>query len=109
MAGKRDSYQLEKRCYRNDGKLVWVQVTATLERDEEGRPAFAISMLEDITERKEAELRYRALIEQLPLVTYIGALDPKLYASPQIEQLLGHPAADWLRDPSLLSEGRASG
>ncbi len=107
MAGKRDSYQLEKRCYRKDGKLVWVQVTAALERDEAGRPAFAISMLEDITERREAELRYRALIEQLPLVTYIGSFDltlPKLYVSPQIEQLFGYPVTKWLTDPDLLAK-----
>jgi diguanylate cyclase (GGDEF)-like protein/PAS domain S-box-containing protein len=107
MAGERDTYQVEKRCYRKDGKVIWTHVTVALERDENGRPAFAISMLEDITERREAELRYRALIEQLPLVTYIGSLDlarPKLYVSPQIEQLLGYPAADWLDDPDLLSK-----
>ena len=54
-----------------------------------------------------AELRFRPLIEQLPLVTYIGSLDlgrPKLYVSPQIEQLLGYPAGDWLRDPDLLAK-----
>jgi diguanylate cyclase (GGDEF)-like protein/PAS domain S-box-containing protein len=55
MAGERDSYQLEKRCYRKDGTLIWVQVTAALERDGQGKPRFAISMLEEITERKVAQ------------------------------------------------------
>ena len=61
MAGDRDSFQLEKRCYHKDGTLIWVQVTAALERDAQGKPKFAISMLEDITERKVAQ---EALLRQ---------------------------------------------
>ena len=59
MAGERDSYQLEKRCYHRDGELVWVQVTAALERDAQGEPKFAISMLENITQRRAAEEQLR--------------------------------------------------
>lgn len=55
MAGELDVYQLEKRCYAKDGSLIWVQVTAALERDTDGAPAFVIAMLEDISERKLAE------------------------------------------------------
>ncbi len=64
MAGKRDSYQLEKRCYRKSGELVWIQVTAAVERDAQGKPKFAISMLENITERKVAQ---EALFRQAEL------------------------------------------
>ena len=59
MAGVRDSYQLEKRYWRKDGKLIWSRITAVLERDEDGRPMSAISMIEDVTERKEAEEELR--------------------------------------------------
>jgi diguanylate cyclase (GGDEF)-like protein/PAS domain S-box-containing protein len=64
MAGESDSYQLEKRYYRKDGELIWTQVTAALERDTDGKPAFAISMIEDITQRKVAE---RELVRQAKL------------------------------------------
>jgi diguanylate cyclase (GGDEF)-like protein/PAS domain S-box-containing protein len=57
--GKRDSYQHEKRYIRKDGETIWVQVTAVLERDEDGRPRSSISMVEDITERKTAEEELR--------------------------------------------------
>jgi diguanylate cyclase (GGDEF)-like protein/PAS domain S-box-containing protein len=70
MAGDRDSFQLEKRCYRKDGALIWVQVTAALERDAQGKPKFAISMLENITERKvagEALLRQEERLSALIL------------------------------------------
>lgn len=58
----------------------------------------------DITDQRRAEERYRTLIEQLPLVTYINTLDPRsraTYVSPQIEEMYGYPAEEWLRDASL--------
>jgi diguanylate cyclase (GGDEF)-like protein/PAS domain S-box-containing protein len=61
LEGKRDTYQLEKRCFRKDGKLIWTQITAALERHADGSPAFAISIFENITERKLAQ---EALLEQ---------------------------------------------
>ncbi|MGZ4372703.1 MAG: putative bifunctional diguanylate cyclase/phosphodiesterase [Gaiellaceae bacterium] len=55
MAGDRESFQLEKRYFRRDGEMIWGQITAALERDSEGQPRFAVSMVENITERKAAE------------------------------------------------------
>jgi diguanylate cyclase (GGDEF)-like protein/PAS domain S-box-containing protein len=51
-----------------------------------------------------AEARYRTLVEQLPLVTYIDALTASatsLYASPQVEPLLGYTVDEWLSDPEF--------
>ncbi len=51
-----------------------------------------------------AEAQYRALVEQIPAVTFMAALDgstPELYVSPQIEDLLGFSAREWLEDPFL--------
>jgi diguanylate cyclase (GGDEF)-like protein/PAS domain S-box-containing protein len=59
MAGRRDSYRFEKRYFRKDGELIWARITAVLQRDAEGRPSSAISMIEDITERKTAEAELR--------------------------------------------------
>ena len=63
FAGNRDAFQLEKRCFRKDGALIWTQITAALERDADGAPAFAISMFEDITERKLAQETLREQAE----------------------------------------------
>lgn len=57
--------------------------------------------------RRDAESRYRALVDTLPLVTYIDALDEHhtpIYISPQIEQLLGYPVEEWYRRPTLFTE-----
>ncbi len=58
----------------------------------------------DITERRQAEVRYRDLIERLPLVTYVNEIAPSfktVFVSPQIEELLGYPRSLWLEDPEL--------
>lgn len=64
-AGQRDSYTREKRYVHKDGRLVWGQVTVSLLRGPAGEPQFAIAMVKDITQRKEAEEEIRANQEQL--------------------------------------------
>jgi PAS domain S-box-containing protein len=56
-----------------------------------------------VAAQQRAERRYRELVEQLPLVTYIDepAVAPSIYISPQIETLLGYSADEWLADPDL--------
>ena len=56
------------------------------------------------TQLLAAEAKYRTLVEQLPLVTYIDALTESatsLYASPQVESLLGYSVDEWLSDPEF--------
>ncbi|MGA7671274.1 MAG: EAL domain-containing protein, partial [Nitrolancea sp.] len=51
-----------------------------------------------------AEERYRTLVEQLPAVTYVSSHDDSgtpSYVSPQIEEMLGFPAEEWVSTPSL--------
>ena len=51
----------------------------------------------------DSETRFRALVEQLPAVTYVAALDPDLpatYVSPQIAEF-GFAPEDWLADPQF--------
>ena len=59
LSGGLPSYSLEKRYLRKDGSTIWVDMSVSLQRDEAGRPAYAIEISEDISERKrlEAELR----------------------------------------------------
>lgn len=53
---------------------------------------------------REAHETYRHLVEGIPAVLYIDAVDDlstNVYTSPQIEQILGISADDWRADPSL--------
>lgn len=50
----------------------------------------------------EAESRYRELVEHIPAITYLTALEPQprlLYVSPQSSHILGYSADEWLADP----------
>lgn len=56
------------------------------------------------TKLRLAEVRYRTLVEQMPVVTFLAALDGgvnELYVSPQIESLLGFSQKEWLENPVL--------
>jgi len=65
MAGERDSYEHDKRYIRKDGELIWVHVRAWLEPQAKGQPRTAIAMIENINERKLAEIALRENHERL--------------------------------------------
>ena len=65
MAGERDFYEHDKRYIRKDGEVLWVHVRAWLEPPAEGEPRTAIAMIENINERKLAEIALRANSERL--------------------------------------------
>ncbi len=60
LSGQDPDFHVERRYIRGDGKIVWAQVTATLVRDLDGNPRSSIGIVEDITERKQAEQLLRA-------------------------------------------------
>ncbi len=63
--GKRDSYSRENRYLHKENRGVWGQVTVSVLRGAGGVPQFAIAMIADITDRKQAEEDIRTYQEQL--------------------------------------------
>lgn len=53
--GQRDTYSMEKRYYRKDGSVIWVNLTVAVIRDGHARPLYFVSVVEDIQKRKEGE------------------------------------------------------
>jgi PAS domain S-box-containing protein len=71
LAGEIRTYSMEKRYFRKDGSVVWINLTVSAVGDTSGQPRYFISVMEDITERKKAqealsqsERLYRTVIEQ---------------------------------------------
>lgn len=53
---------------------------------------------------REAERKYRTLVEQIPAITYAARLDEErrtFYISPQVTETLGFSPDEWLADPRL--------
>ncbi|HZI32024.1 MAG TPA: PAS domain S-box protein, partial [Candidatus Binatia bacterium] len=56
LAGEAQTYQMEKRYIHKAGHFITVLLNVSLVRDDEDRPRYFISQIQDITERKVAEL-----------------------------------------------------
>jgi len=55
IAEDEESLRLEHRFVRRDDEVLWVDASASLVRDPDGRKSFAIVMIQDVTQRRQAE------------------------------------------------------
>ena len=93
---------------RSDGSRLPVELSVSLLANPEGQ-ASAVIALQDISERQRAEealrqseIRYRALVEHSPAITYIARPEDAgetLYVSPQVESILGYSPAEYAGAP----------
>jgi two-component system CheB/CheR fusion protein len=68
IVGEIPGYSIEKRYIRKDGSVIWGEMSATLMLDAKGEPAYALAVVEDISERKRAEEAVRESEERLRLL-----------------------------------------
>lgn len=68
LAGERQTYSMEKRYIRKDGSIVWVNLTVSLARHLASEPGYFIKVIEDISQRKQAEEALRMSEEQYRLL-----------------------------------------
>ncbi|WP_326812673.1 putative bifunctional diguanylate cyclase/phosphodiesterase [Streptomyces scopuliridis] len=59
VRGEREHFRVEKPFYRNDGTVLWTNLTLSLLRDAEGTPQYQLALMEDTTERRLLNLRLR--------------------------------------------------
>jgi PAS domain S-box-containing protein len=62
--GSTDKWQVEKRCVRKDGSIIWVNSSGSMIHYEDGRPDRSIAVIQDITERKQAEEKLRTTLQR---------------------------------------------
>ena len=91
VAGKFDSFQMDKRYLRKDGKIIWVRLFARIVKDASGKPLHFFPMVEDITDRRQAEeaLRKseessRRLAEENAVMAEIGRI---ISSNPDIQEV----------------------
>jgi diguanylate cyclase (GGDEF)-like protein/PAS domain S-box-containing protein len=119
FAGRGGSYKLEKRYLKKTGEEVWVNVSVSVVRDENGKPVYSIGIIQDVTERRRAEreLQFLALhdtLTELPNRTlFTDRLEQAIIAARRdgssfglmvmdmdgfkdVNDSLGHPSGDHL-------------
>ena len=65
VAGETDRFSMEKRYIRQDGSLIWVCLTVSLQRDAQGRAQNFISIIQNIQEQKETQAQLLQLADDL--------------------------------------------
>jgi PAS domain S-box-containing protein len=89
---------------------IWIGAVAAglladvLERSHRER---RVAASESAALRGDAEAKYRALAEALPLVTWLyspGDRAAPVYVSPQVETLLGYSPSEWTSQPDLFTK-----
>ncbi|MBW4643159.1 MAG: PAS domain S-box protein [Goleter apudmare HA4340-LM2] len=63
LAREITGYSLEKRYICKDGVVLWVNLTSSVVWDAEGNPRYAFGIIEDISDRKQAQATQQFLVE----------------------------------------------
>ncbi len=105
-AGEIRTYSVEKRCVREDGHVVWMELTTSLVREHSGGAKCYVLIAEDITERKrsQAALRqsdehYRAVVEQATEGIFLVDSEDKriLESNAAFQEVLGYDSEELSR------------
>lgn len=104
FSGAIDSYTMEKRYVRKDGTIVWINLMASVVRDDAGKIEYAVAVVSDITEivqvrvaLTESERRLRTLLSNLQGMAYRCRNDSDWtteFASSGCLELLGFEAGE---------------
>jgi len=65
VSGKIEKYIIEKRYIRKDGTIFWGKVNSSVIKDKEGNILYLINLIEDITDRKNKEIKLKEKDENL--------------------------------------------
>lgn len=68
LAGQNDSSRIERRYASPEASGVWADESLTLVHDSEGKPAFVLAIVQDVTERKLAENEVQMRANELEVV-----------------------------------------
>lgn len=102
LSGEKDSDRWEKRYIHKNGNIVWVDISTSLQRDNNGEPLFFNTSIIDITERKRAEesliaseSRYRSYIEATGQIGWVTNADGEVVEDiPSFRKFTGQTYAE---------------
>ncbi len=69
--GETPTLYAEKRYIRKDGSAVWVSINGSIIRDDSGKPYRANAIIQDITDRKTAQIAFERSVDVSPAILWI--------------------------------------
>ena len=90
LEGTKDYYRTEKRYLHKNGSVIWVNLNSAIIRDSKSAPLYFVSQIENVTEKKESEKRFQALVEKSVVGVYILQNDKFIYVNPHMSEESGY-------------------
>jgi PAS domain S-box-containing protein len=81
LAGEISYYEMDKRYLHKDGRTIWALLTAALVRNAADEPLYFVSQMQDVTERRQAQIeieRARLELAHVGRVSLVGQLTSSL-------------------------------
>ncbi|WP_207956235.1 PAS domain S-box protein [Rubrobacter marinus] len=94
LRGEKPEHPVEQRYVRKDGSAIWVDLNASVVRDEYGRPLRMMAVARDVTERREAEERFRVLSEATVEGVVVHEMGTILEANPCFAAIFGYDGTE---------------
>jgi len=86
LAGQIPDFVVENRYLRKDARVVWVRKSVSLARAADGKPLWIISLVEDVTDRKQAEQERETAVEFLRLINRSKNTEDLIHAATEFFQ-----------------------
>ena len=110
LTGAVSSYSLEKRFIHKDRSLIWANVTVSLICGSSAQPELTLAIVEDIRERKQAEIalqkseeRFQEIANTVSQMFFVRSCNPDQYdyISPAYEKIWGRSRDELRQHPDI--------
>jgi PAS domain S-box-containing protein len=102
LAGEIPGYQMEKRYIHKDGATIRVRLSVSLVREKDGAPKHFIAQIEDLTETRAIENRYRLMAQNATdIIVTSDMRGLATFVSPACEAVTGYAPEDIVGRSSL--------
>jgi PAS domain S-box-containing protein len=108
VSGQMETCQMEKRYIHKDGSVIWANLHISIVRNQDNKPIYLVTQIEDITMKKavesqlvEAEMKFRNLVEQSLAGVYIMQNGKFTYVNPRFAEIFGYEQEELIESYSV--------
>ncbi|MEP6677162.1 MAG: PAS domain S-box protein, partial [Ferruginibacter sp.] len=102
LDGKLATYSTEKRYIHKNRNIIWINLTSSVVIDAADKVQYFVAQAEDITEKKESEVKFKQLLEKSLVGIYIHQDGHFRYVNPRMTAIFGYTEQELLEIPVKL-------